>query len=272
MTDRRQLVRRIAPTIQPPLPDWLRRDHIKDSVFTELTPSGARLRDDRPAMLVSSTSWTADEDFGLLLEALDAYQARKLTPEGKGLPRVLMLITGRGALRKPFTEQVAEREAAGKWPDVCVRTLFVSARDYPLVLGTADLGISMHQSSSGRDLPMKVVDMFGCGVPVLARGFGCLDELVKDGINGRVFHTSAELAEQLIVRQEQHSSADHQETLDGFPHAPKLEILDEYFKRASGASTPMRKVTRAGVEEAWSTWDQNWDAVMRRGVLDFKRY
>lgn len=168
-----------------------------------------KLREDRPAFIISSTSWTADEDFGLLLEALDMYQARKSSPEGKTLPRMMVVITGRGELRKQFVEQVAARENAGKWPDIVVRCVFVSARDYPLLLGGSDLGISMHQSSSGRDLPMKIVDMFGCGVPVLARGFPCLDELVKDGVNGRVFNTSAELADQFIVRFVSSQSTDH---------------------------------------------------------------
>lgn len=46
---------------------------------------------------------------------------------------------------------------------------------------------------------MKVVDMFGCGTPVLAKNFAAIGELVKDGKNGQVWSTGEELGNQIIV-------------------------------------------------------------------------
>eukprot|EP01127_Copromyxa_protea_P021955 TRINITY_DN7685_c0_g1_i3.p1 TRINITY_DN7685_c0_g1~~TRINITY_DN7685_c0_g1_i3.p1 ORF type:complete len:114 (+),score=8.62 TRINITY_DN7685_c0_g1_i3:269-610(+) len=44
---------------------------------------------------------------------------------------------------------------------------------------------------------MKVVDMFGCQLPVCAINYTALPELVKDNINGLIFKTPSQLAEQI---------------------------------------------------------------------------
>ncbi|KDR85227.1 hypothetical protein GALMADRAFT_233953 [Galerina marginata CBS 339.88] len=178
---------------------------IPESTYSEVHMP--MLRPDRPALLVSSTSWTPDEDFSILLEALQVYdsQAQKLffenQPKAKGnngrLPRLLVILTGKGPLKIKYMKEVGELEKTWKWVK-CV-SLWLEAKDYPILLGSADLGVCLHSSSSALDLPMKVVDMFGCGLPVCALDFACLPELVKDGKNGLIFESAPQLASQLEV-------------------------------------------------------------------------
>ena len=192
-----ELFSRLTPLILPPPSLSFLPGTPPPTLFTVPTASGfPNLSPSRPALVVSSTSWTADEDFTPVFTALDTYQTRLCSDPS--LPRLMVIITGKGDLRSAFQRKVAEREKS-TWTDICARCLFLSAEDYPVLLGCADVGISMHSSSSGRDLPMKVVDMFGCGVPVLAKGFPAVDELVKDGVNGRVWESGQELGQQLVV-------------------------------------------------------------------------
>ncbi|KAF7732336.1 mannosyltransferase [Apophysomyces ossiformis] len=148
------------------------------------------LRPDRPRLIVSSTSWTEDEDFSILLRAVEEYEKRAKDD----FPNLLFVITGKGPLKSYYEEKISLMRLR----KARIITAWLEAHEYPLLLGSADLGISLHTSSSGMDLPMKVVDMFGCGLPVCAVSFECLDELVTDNRNGLIFNTSEELANQLV--------------------------------------------------------------------------
>ncbi len=69
------------------------------------------------------------------------------------LPALLVVVTGRGPLLGEYQaklRRLALRRCA-------FRTAWLTPGDYPLLLGTADVGVCLHTSSSGLDLPMKVM-------------------------------------------------------------------------------------------------------------------
>jgi beta-1,4-mannosyltransferase len=207
------------------------------TLFTERHSEGraarVRLRADRPALVVSPTSWTDDEDFELLVAALGALASliRRDEKREPDFPHLVLLITGEGRNRARF-----ERRLEG-WRDgrVRVRTAFLSAEDYTLALGSADLGLCLHRSSSRVDLPMKIADMYGAGVPVCAYDYGpCIREQVEEGVTGVLFRDAASLARVL------------HDLFRGFPaQAPRLEALRQNV---------MRRPRRS--------WEQNWEEVL----------
>ncbi|KAK4484626.1 hypothetical protein RD792_007215 [Penstemon davidsonii] len=182
--------------------------------FTTQVGADIFLKQNRPALIVSSTSWTPDEDFGILLEAALMYDRRVAAllkesdstgdelvwdeiRDGKpfSYPRLLFIITGKGPEKEKYEQKIKKLSLKR----VAFRTMWLSAEDYPLLLGSADLGVCLHTSSSGLDLPMKVVDMFGCGLPVCAVSYSCIKELVEVEKNGLLFSSSSELADELMM-------------------------------------------------------------------------
>lgn len=181
-------------------------------------------------LLVSSTSWTPDEDFSLLLEALEKYSALAMHSHPH-LPRILVIVTGKGPQKAEFLTKIAGLEAQDKLEMVVIKTTWLSINDYAGLLGAADLGICLHMSSSGVDLPMKVVDMFGAGLPVVGWGkYESWPELVKEGVNGRGFGSIAELQDILV------------------------DLL-------GGDKNQLKTLQAGAVREGRRRWDDEWDAL-----------
>lgn len=180
-------------------------------------------------LIVSSTSWTADEDFSILLDALCTYSAQVVARPN--LPNILAIITGKGPQKEHYLAKIKALNQEKKLLNVVIQTAWLTSEDYATLLAAADLGVSLHTSSSGVDLPMKVVDMFGAGLPVVGWGkFEAWPELVKENVNGKGFESSQQLAEQLLG-------------LFG-DEAALLETLK-----------------KGAVEESKNRWDEEWDRV-----------
>ena len=192
----------------------------------------AAILEGKTKLIVSSTSWTADEDFSILLDALVDYSAK--STGRANLPKIVAIITGKGPLKQHYLSKIKALVDDQKLSNVQILTAWLSTEDYASLLGAADLGVSLHTSSSGVDLPMKVVDMFGTGLPVVGWSkFEAWPELVQEGVNGR-----------------------------GFGSADELQAL--FVELFEGDGRPLQALRQGALKECKRRWDDEWDPVAGR--------
>jgi len=203
------------------------RERFRQALFARLG-----IRASTVGFIVCPTSWTEDEDFDVVIEAVMRLEERIRGWEAGSSPRrfpeLVILVTGDGARRAEFERRFAGLPARR----IQLRARFLEPEDYPRVVGSADLGLCLHRSSSGLDIPMKIADLFGAGVPVCALDYGaCLAERVRHGDNGLLFSNGRQLADVLF------------DLFETFPADQKaLERL----------RTGARKLARPTWEEGWT--------------------
>lgn len=177
-------------------------------------PEGAKL-------VVSLTSFTPDEDFNVLLDALEELR------DDDTLPPLVVVVTGKGPMKNEFLLRVKELKFNPK--RIIVDLVWLLSHDYPLMMAAADLGISLHTSLSGVDLPMKILDMFGGGTPVISLDFPAISELVKEGNNGLIT-TPAQMAINI-----------------------QTALTDKEI---------YQQIKKGAMEESENKWDANWKQVL----------
>ena len=202
------------------------RERLRQALFARLGVRGGG----PVGFIICPTSWTEDEDFDVAIDAVrrveDRIRGWEAGQNGRRFAELVMLVTGDGRRRKEFEQRFAGLPAHR----VQLRTRWLEPEDYPRIVGMADLGLCLHRSSSGVDIPMKVADLFGAGVPVCALDYGaCLAERVRHGDNGLLFSTARQLADVLF------------ELFETFPDESQLTRL------------------RAGARRsAQPTWEEGW--------------
>ena len=145
--------------------------------------------DAQPAIVISPSSWTSDDAQELVLSA--AADLEDAWSTGGPADGIVIVMSGHGSGRAAF-EKLLEARSPRR---VRIITTWVSGDEYPALIASADAGLSLHCSSSGLDLPMKICDMFGAALPVCALDYGAtLRELVDPNNNALLFADARGLA------------------------------------------------------------------------------
>ena len=178
----------------------------------------------RPILMISSTSWTPDEDFNILLNSfIKTEEMIKNEHKLNNIKKVLFLITGKGPMKENFMKKV-EKSNLNIFN---VKSIWLDSDDYPKLLALCDLGICLHYSSSGIDLPMKVVDMFSACLPAAAIYYPTIEELVKNEENGFTFRNERELSKILKNAIEEISEKGKWEKIEKFRKRLKKDLNEE---------------------------------------------
>ena len=65
-------------------------------------------RENRPAVIISSTSWTPDEDFSILLNALVMLDKKTSDLSVAEFPNLLVIVTGKGPQKEMYLERIRQ--------------------------------------------------------------------------------------------------------------------------------------------------------------------
>lgn len=203
------------------------REQIRQALFSRLEVRGGGA----VGFIVCPTSWTADEDFDVVIEAVEHLEDRirgwEAGDPSRRFTDLVILVTGDGNRRAEFERRFAGLPARR----VRLRTRWLDPEDYPRIVGSADLGLCLHRSSSGMDIPMKVADLFGAGVPVIALDYGaCLAERVRHSVNGLLFTNARQLA----------------------------ELLFDLFETFPASTTSLDRLRTGARRSAHPTWEDGW--------------
>jgi len=203
------------------------RERLRQALFSRLGVRGAV----HVGFIICPTSWTEDEDFDVVIDAVPRLEERirgwEAGQHGRRFSDLVILVTGDGRRRKEFELRFAGLPARR----VQLRTRWLEPEDYPRIVGAADLGLCLHRSSSGVDIPMKVADLFGAGVPVCALDYGAsLAERVRHGDNGLLFSTAQQLA----------------------------DVLFELFESFPDDQSQLARLRAGARRSAQPTWEEGW--------------
>ncbi|KNH09699.1 glycosyltransferase [Perkinsela sp. CCAP 1560/4] len=148
----------------------------------------------RSFYVIMSCSWSKDDDVGFLFDAI--LRLSKISWSVADFPSIHVVVTGTGPnhgafLRLLETSRLAElrnapldRPASGPFTvfyssPLVTSMYFDNYETYMETISRCHLGLCVHRTSGVADLPMKIIEYYTCGVPVVALHYNGIEEILE---------------------------------------------------------------------------------------------
>lgn len=157
-----------------------------ENILYEKKNNKIQRKKNSPLLLLSNSSYSEDDDFQILINALNLFEKSKFQK------KIILIMSGSGPTKKNWQkkfqiENFKKTQIFFKW---------FEDSDYPKICATVDFSVSLHNSKSKVDLPIKILDVFACEVPCIAFFYSdTISELVAENLNGVFFRDEIELEE-----------------------------------------------------------------------------
>lgn len=107
--------------------------------------------------------------------------------------KFVFIVFGNGKIREKFEERIEKIVIQNS----TFKFLPFQYNIYPLVLGACDIGIYFSEPDFVFETSPHLLAIAGCGMPIITFRFGCVNEIVKENINGMILNEFSDLGPKL---------------------------------------------------------------------------
>ena len=106
---------------------------------------------------------------------------------------ICFVIFGNGKSQSIFQKKVKNLNNSNESKNIKFAFFTFQYDIYPSILGACDIGIYFNENDNGTEIPLPILQMSGCCLPIISFQYGCVSEIIKNKQNGFIIENRSKL-------------------------------------------------------------------------------